>query len=262
MTLSPQTNARPREAALDYLKRGWSVVPIIHQTKRAAVPWLAYQVAMADADQIGDWYRRFPDAGVAIVTGAVSGLVVVDIDSAHGGEQSLYDLQRTHGPLPPTLEAVSGGGGRHLYFAHPGGELRNRTGLAPGIDLRGDGGYIVAPPSLHISGQRYRWRPAHDPDSTTPAPLPDWLLRPIGHPAEHLGHSLDHWRALVQNGVEQGERNNTIASLSGHLLWHGVDPEVAMELLLCWNRARCRPPLTDDEVIRTVLSITRRHQRG
>jgi hypothetical protein len=61
--------------------------------------------------------------------------------------------------------------------------------------------------------------------------------------------------------VPEGERNTTVASLTGHLLWHGVDPEVTMELLLCWNRVRCRPPLTDDEVIRTVLSITRLHRR-
>jgi hypothetical protein len=72
---------------------------------------------------------------------------------------------------------------------------------------------------------------------------------------------LTYWRKLVADGVTEGERNNTIASLTGHLLWHGVDPDVVLELLLCWNRVRCRPPLPDDEVIRTVDSIARLHQQ-
>ena len=70
-----------------------------------------------------------------------------------------------------------------------------------------------------------------------------------------------YWRHLVREGVLEGERNSTIASLSGHLLWHGVDPDVAVELLLCWNAVRCRPPLSDDEVVRTAESIVRLHRR-
>jgi hypothetical protein len=92
------------------------------------------------------------------------------------------------------------------------------------------------------------------------APLP-----PVfgGHPAggPRLGHSLAHWRQLVREGVDQGRRNATLASLTGHLLWHGVDPAVALELLTAWNRARCRPPLADDEVLRVVDSIARLHER-
>jgi len=257
-TLAP---GRTLEAALDYRSRGWSVIPVIAGTKRPAVRWLGYQERAADETEIRDWFAHWPDAGVALVTGAVSGLLVIDIDPQHRGDDSLATWQREHGPLPPTVEAISGGGGRHLYFAHPGGELRNKVGLAPGIDLRGDGGYIVAPPSLHASGRRYAWRPSHAPDAIALAPLPDWLLRLLTADSAHPGHSIDHWRALVRRPVPPGERNNTVASLTGHLLWHGVDPEVAIELLLGWNRLRCDPPLTDDEVIRTVLSITRLHRR-
>ena len=82
---------------------------------------------------------------MGIVTDAVSGLVVLDVDPRHGCEESLKNLEREHGPLPRTLEAMTGGGGRHIYFAHPGGSVRNRVGITPGIDLRGDGGCIVAP---------------------------------------------------------------------------------------------------------------------
>lgn len=73
------------------------------------------------------------------------------------------------------------------------------------------------------------------------------------------GHSLGYWRELIAGGVAQGERNNTIASLAGHLLWHGVDPHVALALLLAWNRLRCLPPLPDSEVAHTVASITKLH---
>ena len=249
------------QAALRYRSRGWSVIPVIGGSKRPAVRWLAFQEAPAGAAAIRDWFGRWPDANLAIVTGAVSGLVVIDVDPAHGGEDGLDALTREHTALPATVEARTGGGGRHLYFAHPGGEMRNRVGLAPGVDLRGDGGYIVAPPSIHPNGRPYRWQPGLDPDSVAPAPLPDWLRRLVAGPEEHRGHTLAHWRRLVDAGVAEGERNNTIASLAGHLLWHGVDPRVVLELLLCWNRERCRPPLSDDEVERTVRSITRLHQR-
>jgi len=75
-------------------------------------------------------------------------------------------------------------------------------------------------------------------------------------------YPLSDWRNLVREGVSEGERNATIASFTGHLLWHGVDPDVALELMLGWNRIRCRPPLDDEEVMRTVRSIERTHAKG
>ncbi|WP_246189466.1 primase alpha helix C-terminal domain-containing protein [Methylacidimicrobium cyclopophantes] len=78
---------------------------------------------------------------------------------------------------------------------------------------------------------------------------------------EAVGHPLAYWRRLVREGVQEGERNNTIASLTGHLLWHGVDPAVVLDLLLAWNATRCRPPLSEDEVARAVESIVRLHRR-
>jgi hypothetical protein len=118
----------------------------------------------------------------------------------------------------------------------------------------------VAPPSVHPSGRRYAWVDGRAPDEATPAPVPAWLLDAIGDPA-HARHSLAHWRQLARQGVAEGERNATLASLAGHLLWHGVDPEVALELLLAWNRSRCRPPLPDEEVAGVVQSIARLHER-
>jgi len=250
------------QPALKYLRRGWSVIPIRPHDKRPAIRWLEYQHRLANKDEIKEWYQRWPDGNVGIVTGVVSGLVVLDIDPKHDGDSSLAKLIQEHGPLPHTIEAITGGGGRHIYFAHPGGIVRNKVGLVPGIDLRGDGGCVVAPPSVHASGKSYSWLQDHAPQHTTLAPLPGWLLGEATGAQQRHGRTLEYWRHLVAEGVAEGERNNTIASLTGHLLWHGVDPDVAQELLLCWNQIRCHPPLPDKEVIRTVDSITHLHERS
>ena len=248
-------------AALAYIAHGWSIVLVEPRGKRPLVRWEAFQRRPPSADEVRSWFAQRPDANVAVVTGAVSGLVVLDVDPRHGGVASLAGWERQHGALPHTVEAQTGGGGRHLYFAHPGSELRNRVGVAPGLDLRGDGGVVVAPPSLHPTGGRYRWLPGHAPDEARPAPLPGWLLEIARGDAPRGGHSLSWWRTRVQERVPEGQRNDTIASFTGHLLWHGLDPDVVCELMLCWNRVHCRPPLDDDEVARTVESITRTHFR-
>jgi hypothetical protein len=248
-------------AALEYLRRRWSVIPIHPADKRPRVRWQEYQYRPANETTLKDWFQRWPDANVAVVTGLVSGVIVLDIDVAHGGDSSLAELERRHGTLPASIEAITGGGGRHVYFAHPGGVVHNRVALAPGVDLRGDGGYVVAPPSLHASGRRYAWRAGHEPDRSTLATMPTWLLQMTTAEGTHTGHPLAYWRRLVREGVPAGERNNRIASLAGHLLWHGVDPDVTLELLMCWNALRCRPPLPEEEVVRTVESITRLHRR-
>lgn len=255
-----QDSSDIRAAARSYAARGWSVIPIEARGKRPLVAWLEFQQRRAEPAEIDAWFRHWPDANVGIVTGRVSGLVVIDVDARHGGLESLAAIERDLGRLPDTVAAVTGGGGRHLYFDHPHEALRNRVGVRPGLDLRADAGCVVAPPSLHPSGRRYAWEPGHAPDAMPLAALPPWFIDLLRHPAQ-AGHPLAHWRQLVRAGVAEGERNATLASLTGHLLWHGVDPEVALELLLGWNRLRCRPPLPDDEVARVVQSIARLHER-
>lgn len=243
--------------ALAYVERGWSVIPVRPGGKRPLIPWGAHQRRCADEAEVRRWFRRWPGANVGIVTGVISSLAVLDVDARHGGAPSLAELERAHAPMPPTVAAATGGGGSHLYFAHPGGLLHSQVGLAPGIDLRADGGFVVAPPSIHPSGRRYEW--SRSPDRTPLAPMPPWLLRLVRGRGGRSGHPIAHWRRLTRAGAREGERNNSIASLAGHLLWHGVDPAVVLDLLLCWNATRCRPPLADDEVARTVDSIVRLH---
>jgi hypothetical protein len=173
-------------AALEYLGRGWSVLPVEPRGKRPLVRWRALEQRAASAKTIRQWFDATPDANIGIVTGAISGIVVVDVDKRHGGDESLALLERAHGALPPTVEVLTGGGGRHLYFRHPGVVLTNRVNLWPGIDLRGDGGCIVAPPSIHPSGLLYAWAGGRAPADTPIARLPHWLL------AAALAHDQGH----------------------------------------------------------------------
>jgi hypothetical protein len=250
-----------KQAINHYLEQGWSLVPIRSKDKRPLVRWEQFQQRRPGEEEARGWFSRWPDAGIGVVTGVVSGLVVIDVDLRHGGDLSLESLERKHGPMPTTVECRTGGGGRHLYFAHPGGLIRNKVGLAAGVDLRGDGGYVVAPPSVHSSSIRYEWVEGCSPGGAALAPLPAWVVREAVDEPPRRGHPLSYWRQLVSDGVPAGERNNTIASLAGHLLRHGVDATVVMELLLCWNRIRCRPPLADEEVAAVVGSISRLHER-
>jgi Bifunctional DNA primase/polymerase, N-terminal len=137
--------------------------------------------ASIDPDIIRRWWTQWPDANIGIVTGAVSGLLVVDIDGAEG-ERSRDALIATHGPLPETLPARTGHGW-HLYFKLPAncGSIRGSAGkLGKGIDTRADDGYVVAPPSVHASGIEYEFIGGFDPQRIALAP--DWLLALLMNP--------------------------------------------------------------------------------
>lgn len=171
----------PLEHALYYAKRGWRVAPIRPGTKHPRIDrW--QDKATTDEAIIRTWWSRFPTDGVSIVTGERSQLVVVDVDPAHGGDETLADLEHEHGALPETVEALTGGGGRHLYFRMPDGvpyPRNDQAGIAlgPGLDIRGDGGQVVAPPTVHPNGQPYSWEAEGDPfEGTAPATAPDWLV--------------------------------------------------------------------------------------
>ena len=236
----------------------WMVLlPLRSQDKRPLVAWEPLQSSHPSAEQVADWFGRWPDANIGIVTGEISNLIVLDIDPKHGGDASLDRLERQFGQLPATIEVTTGGGGHHFYFAHPGGLIRSRAALAQGVDLRGDGGYIVAPPSTHPSGRPYLWAVGHSPEDVALAALPRWILLESG--GSRARRTPSDWRRLVREGVPEGQRNSSIAALTGHLLRHQVDPEVVLELLLSWNRMRCRPPLQDAEVAQVVSNIVRLH---
>lgn len=168
----PESNVS--EAAFDYLARGFSVIPIHHGDKRPLLAWREFKARRPTEAEVVSWLRRWPDAGVAIVCGAVSGLAVVDLDPRNGdGPQALVDRL----PRTPTVE--TGGGGRHCYFRlPPGARVAKVPALLAGVDLQADGSYVVAPPSEHATGRRYCWLPGLALGEVPLAPLLP-LLSPL-----------------------------------------------------------------------------------
>src|ERR1051325_1260864 len=136
--------------------------------------------ATTESQEIRAWWTRWPEANIGLLTGARSGVIVLDIDPRNDGDASLASLEARYGKLPETPRVRTGGGGLHVYFAAPASEVSSGH-PGSGLDLQGDGGRcVVLPPSLHRSGAEYRWVEGLSLDSVSLAPLPPWLLRPVG----------------------------------------------------------------------------------
>ena len=149
------------ETAIEYCNTsGFSVIPIRSDSKKPYIEWREFQDRKATEKEIRTWWKKFPNANLGIVTGAVSGIVVVDVDiDKEKGINGFDTIKEKKLTLPATPTVRTGRGGCHYYFRHPEGEIsnfQNRDDLR-GIDLRGDGGYVVAPPSIHETGRRYEW---------------------------------------------------------------------------------------------------------
>ena len=241
-------------AALALAERGLAVFPCRPGDKRP-VTERGFLDATKDPAIVERWWRSNPDFNVAIATGSVSGIFVSDIDSVDA-EAELRKLEAAHGALPPTVEVITARG-RHIYLRMPPNvDIRNSASkVAPGIDIRGSGGYVLAPPSLHPSGRRYCW--SVDSASTLAA-APGWWLNKIAVTTNGNGGTPPtEWRELIK-GVAEGVRDCSVAKLAGYLLRRQVDPYVALELLQTWNATNCAPPLPPEDIARIVNSIAGR----
>lgn len=207
--------------------------------------------ASSDPEQIRRWWQTWPAANVGIA--GTSDLAILDIDPGHGGEETLEQLQDEHGRLPDTWEAITGSGGRHLFF-RAAGALPNAVGIAGlgGLDLRSQGGFVVAAPSLHASGRRYLWEASSDPsDGVSLAPMPGWLEALVSRPR---GSSQP---SKLGDQVIEGERDNTLFRAA--LRWHkqGLPAGEILAVAQMLNQTRCKPPLLESEVKRLVASAVR-----
>lgn len=247
-----QGQSQMLRAALGFLEMQAPVFPLwekgkIPKTKNG------YKDASLNPEQVRQWWTEWPLANIGIPTGSQSGFWVLDIDGEEG-EKSLSELERINGKLPQSVEVISGGGGRHIYFSMPATGIipSSASKIAKGVDIRGDGGYIVAPPSIHPSGKRYEWSVDSSDDFI---PAPEWLLTLVKDDAPKQGNrgSVD-WVSILK-GVTEGSRNACLAQLAGKLLGHRLDPKIALYFLAAWNEARCNPPLPHDELYRTFVSI-------
>jgi hypothetical protein len=209
--------------------------------------------ATTDPAMIRHRWAAAPDANLGIACSR--DCAVLDVDPRHDGDATLDQLERSHGPLPVTWTAKTGGGWHYFFRANY--EIRNNAGqIGPGIDIRGSGGYVVAPPSRHISGNAYAWATRRAPGDLPLAVMPPWLI-PGKQPkaGSKVAAPASCWRELFRNGVSEGARNATVARLTGHLLRRNIDPFVALELVTIWNAVRCKPPLDEQEVVKIVGSI-------
>lgn len=254
------------EHAILYARRGWPVLPL-HSIKAGVCTCgnrecgsagkhprtrHGHKDATIEETVIRQWWSKYPDANIGIVTGKASGLVVVDIDPRNGGDVSFTELCEGY-EVPNTLCAKTGGGGRHLVFSYPDDieKVKGRSNaLGDGVDVKADGGYIVAAPSVHYCGECYEWV---DGDAFV-TPMPEWLRNLIIAP-EKKGDKGRY------DEVTEGKRNDYLASVAGKYKKSGVANGDMYRLLQEENQMQCQPPLCDDEVRRIALSVSRYDDR-
>ena len=242
------------DVALFYAERGWNVFPVRPRDKTPLIaepPW--NEIATTDRNKILGWWEFNPNANVGIATGSRSGIFVLDVDG-EDGEQTLSKLIAKHGTLPATPIATTGKG-RHFIFAYPAGRnIRNTAKkIGAGLDTRGDGGYIVAPPSVHPSGRMYQWHKDFLPSKTPIAEAPEWLLKLLEQPEQQQ----DEQKQQSGGVFTSGQRNSALTSLAGSMRRKGFDFESILVALLAENRKKCVPPLPDAEVRKIAESVMR-----
>jgi hypothetical protein len=239
-------------AAMAYTKRGWAVLPLTPQTKQPLGKLVPHGLKGATTDQemIARWWQCEPMSNIGIRTGAASGLVVLDIDPRNGGSDNLRELEQQNGELPHTVMSLTGGGGIHIFFQHPSGFTKNKT-LAPGVEVKADGAYVVAPPSIHPNGEAYQWEVSSHPDDLDLAALPEWLLQLMSREGTLKSQPSDP----AASSIPEGQRHNTLVSLAGTMRWKGISQKAIVEALLIENRSRCIPPLPYQEVTRIAQSM-------
>jgi putative DNA primase/helicase len=197
--------------------------------------------------------------------GKASGLVALDVDPRAGGDASLTELFDEHGALPATLEALTGGGGFHFLFAHPGVKFKNSSSkIAEGLDVKTDGGYIVAAPSLHASGKRYEWR-----GEAQPSPMPEWLLsliltqsaKPQSKAAEATARRAATSRPAGGAIILNGERNERLFRIACAHRGNGATRDEIEAAVAEAYETRCEktPPMGPEE-FRKIAGSAMRYQ--
>jgi putative DNA primase/helicase len=229
-----------RGEAVEYRRRGWSPIPIKERSKEPNLLELQpYLNRKATKEELDAW--RW--SGVGIVTGPVSGVLVLDVD----GPEGEAELKKHGHPVTPMVRTASGG--LHLYFKHPAQHVRTGIRVAPGLDVKASGGYVVAPPSVGSNGRTYEW--IVSPEEAELADPPQWLMvllereRSKG-PAPEIGER-----------IPPGGRNDVLTSLAGTMRRRGMGEAEILAALRVTNEERCQPPLENEEVEKIAASVAR-----
>lgn len=205
------------ENAIYYSEIGWRVFPLKpHDKKPLIKEW--QNNATTDYSTICIWWKKWKSANIGIATGLESGIIVIDIDIGKDGEQSLTELENRNDTLPPAPEVITGSGGRHIYMESPRQLIRNSAGkLGSGLDIRGNGGYVCAPPSIHPNGNLYAWK--IPPDQIELPIFPTWLVELLSIQSKMPNRSQQdisdpfapsYWTAKAEKQVRRGQGRNEI----------------------------------------------------
>jgi hypothetical protein len=244
--------------ALWYAEKSIPVFPCKPGRKEPLTP-NGHKDASTDPERIRAWWSRWPDANIAMPTGKRSGWVVVDVDPEHGGYDSLAELHEAGHGLPLTATIKTGGGGVHHYLRCPEGvEIRNSAGkLGPGLDIRGEGGYVIVPPSVTEG-------PYEVLHNRSPAEAPEWLIERLTAPSGvSEGNVVTIPRAKVPGGglegpeIGEGERNTTLYKIACSLRARGHERGEILEALERVNRERCSTPLLQEDISKIAKSAAR-----
>lgn len=245
-----------KEWALKYASLGLAVFPLKPKTKEPATE-NGCKAATTNIQQIESWWNKCPFYNIGIAAGSVSGgLVVIDLDvdedKGINGYDSLKDWQRNNGKLPETWVSITGRGGYHFLYKD-GATNRNRVGLYEGIDIRGEGGYIVAPPSIHPNGRRYEWEqgPGDCEIAQADGMVMNFLVGSVPENCEKQPFQEPEI-------IPKGERTSTMIKLIGSLKAKGLDDEAIRAAVQAENEKKCVPPLTEKELEKTVFPALKR----
>ncbi len=232
------------DEALWISREGFPVFPVERHSKKPLVKWEPFQKALPTEDQIKRWWQRWPEANIGLATGRVSRLAVMDCDS----QEAVNDFLSAYSEAARTAQ-VETGRGRHFYFQWEEG-IRNDAGriFGTGIDVRGEGGFVILPPSLHANGKLYRWLNESDPQPLSQR-LRDALIRRSTDENKSQGESIER--------IEEGQRNKTLTSLGGTMRRRGMSLEAIEAAILAENTRRCDPPLPETEVETIARSVAR-----
>jgi hypothetical protein len=236
-------------AALDYASLGWPVFPCWPKTKKPITEH-GFKDATTDRAQIIRWWTQYPDANVAARTGIL--FDVLDVDNKHGqhGDETFAALEAKYGQLPETVCQQTGFNGSQFFFQHDP-RLSSRS-FGDGIEIKGTGGYVCLPPSIHPDTNRtYVWLIGHEP-ATPFAVIPEWVV------TEFLSFKAQARQEETATGggkIPLHQRNNTLTSLAGTMRRRGMQANEILAALWEINNSRCTPPLDRDEVERIAKSV-------
>lgn len=239
-------------AALEYADMGFSVIPVNQSNKKPYIKWTEYQHRIPEREEIEAWWKQWPNANVAIITGKVSGIFCVDADGDEGVEWISKNLP------PTTVYSQTSRGWHAIYRVPENAMIRNMVKLTTQVDMRGEGGYFVAPPSIHESGHKYEFKFIEDGWESIPVYQPPTA----GGTSGNIQLDLSGVKSSTTNSpVNSGQRNSTLAQLTGKWIGAGLDDEEIELLAKSWNEKN-NPPLPFKEVLTTIKSIRKTHERN